>query len=213
MRTIGQIIDAAPNPTTSGTKSGDTEPKGSEPTNDSGSGEADSISGYASFRPAYSADSGAGGGTGVGADSSGGDSPRRRGRPLGSKNKTESEKVQGGISIDLQGLLLSAHALVANMMEVPELQIDEMQARVYADAVKQASRHYVGAINPKYVDTMNLFCVMGSIYGPAFIAAKKRQSTKQPKAAQPQVVPIKQQPIQSGPKKVETPSEMWQEPG
>jgi hypothetical protein len=119
---------------------------------------------------------------------SGDDQPRKRGRPFGSRNKprTEESQKESHLSANLDGLLLSAHFAVAAFLETPELEINQVQAKQYAESLKEVMKHYQTVVDPKKLAWAQLIFVMGGIYGPMFPAIRDRKS-KTPVVAKPTV--------------------------
>jgi hypothetical protein len=111
-----------------------------------------------------------------------GEPVKRRGRKPGSKNRAsatgsgaEAEKASGSL-IDLTYLLASVHAMGAALLQVPELEIAEEEAKRYADAVTELSKHYTkGILSPKQIAWLNFLAVTGNIYGTRVLAYRLRK--------------------------------------
>jgi hypothetical protein len=122
------------------------------------------------------------------------DQPKRRGRPVGSKNRSREEtQAESHLSANLDGLLLSAHFAVAAFLEVPELEINKTQAEQYADSLKQVMKHYQTTIDPKKLAWVQLIFTMGGIYGPMIPAIRARKAKEPVVAPKPNVVSPKPQ--------------------
>jgi hypothetical protein len=119
--------------------------------------------------------------------------PRKRGRPYGSKNRARIEESQkeSHLAANLDGLLLSAHFAVAAFLETPELELNQVQAKQYAESLKEVMKHYQTTIDPKKLAWVQLVFVMGGIYGPMVPAIRDRKS-KAP--ATPKAVPARPAP-------------------
>lgn len=118
-----------------------------------------------------------------------GGTPRRRGRPPGSKNKpaegSASERKATSNAVDTTGLetiLFSMHQFAAGFV-APELEIDKSEASTLAKAIAAVNEHYGQKINPKMVAVMALFGAAGSIYGPRVgaIVIRKQMEKSRPR--------------------------------
>jgi hypothetical protein len=72
-------------------------------------------------------------------------------------------------------LLLSAHFAVASFLDTPELELNQVQAKQYADSLKEVMRHYQTTIDPKKLAWVQLIFTMGGIYGPMIPAMRNRK--------------------------------------
>ncbi len=167
------------------------------------------------------------GGTPTRSDGNNTTGPRRRGRPLGSRNRpaftadgttaqpVATRKVQADLGDIVESLLLSVHLMGANLLEMPSLALEKDEAKQMAVAIREVQKHYPSvAIDPKKMALMNLATVVGGIYIGRGIDLWKRT----PKRAK--VLPMPQ-PTASKPVVVETPpapkpsemapSDLWQE--
>jgi hypothetical protein len=119
--------------------------------------------------------------------------PRRRGRPRGSRTQTGTETSPdlGSKSIaqlDLEMMLFGLHQMMSTAL-APELALDPKECKVLSDAMKELSKFYPNGINPKKVAWFNLTVAMGGIYAPR-LGAIYRRSTAAPKPpGKPQAVP------------------------
>lgn len=115
---------------------------------------------------------------GAGKDDSGDGRTKRRGRPRGSRNSGTNKTA----SLDLDGLsatLFSLHMMGASLLSSPTLALEEDESKNLAKAIKNVQRHYDMPITEKALDWMNLFGVMGMVYGPRiFVARAKRKEAK-----------------------------------
>jgi len=148
--------------------------------------------------------------------------PKRRGRPPGSGRRaggdgggTPQEKASSNLgNLNFEGLLLSGHFLISQMMRCPELEIDQKEAERLSDALKKVAVFYTQTIDPKKIAIGELVLVAGGIYGPRFYALAKKP--KEPKAA-PGPTLVKtgtespKQPQQKVNPRVEVPSQVWDE--
>jgi hypothetical protein len=164
------------------------------------------------------------GGTDSGTDND--SRPRKRGRPPGSRNKgtagpvpiNEAKTVQADLG-DLESLLLSVHLMGAQILKVPELELDPAECRKLSHAIKGVLKHYPLYIDPKKMAIAQLVFVAGGIYGSRAIAIA-RSHKKEPPAkvitmdtpARPAPAPAPGQPL-TKPLSETTPSEIWNEPG
>ena len=107
------------------------------------------------------------------------ETPRKRGRPKGSKNKTAGSPTQK-TPIDLNGLeklLYSLHA-VAAVKIAPELALSEIEAAQLAGAISAVSEHYDFNIDPKTQAWVQLIICAGAIYAPRALRIRERVTKK-----------------------------------
>lgn len=135
--------------------------------NDTGSGE--SVNGNsARFIDPNSVTGGASDGT-----------PKRRGRPRGSRNGTNNRASKTQTSQDLGTLLFTVHFGLANMFRSPSLIITEDEAKALGAAVSRVTELYDIAIIPeKQMAWINLIVTAGGIYGPRIVAANMNKKQK-----------------------------------
>lgn len=109
-----------------------------------------------------------------------GEQPRKRGRKPGSRNAPKQSQKES--SADLTAILLSIHYMGAALLKVPELALEEAEAKRLGAAVARINELYGGMVIPeKQMAWANLVIVAGSVYGPRFIAHninKKNPSKK-----------------------------------
>jgi hypothetical protein len=136
--------------------------------------------------PKSGTESQAGSGTG-GAPESGTGSPRKRGRPPGSRNKSRAGGEQRKPAtagapaptrapLDLNGLekiLYSLHAMAAAKI-APELQLSESEAAAMAAAIGAVAEHYDLTIDPKTQAWVQLGFIVFAVYGPRAVAIAQR---------------------------------------
>lgn len=78
----------------------------------------------------------------------------------------------------------------ASLLNIAELELDKDEAKKLADGIKEVSKHYPVALNPKHVAIANLVVVAGGIYGSRIMAYNMRCAND--RANRPHAVP---QPI------------------
>lgn len=73
------------------------------------------------------------------------------------------------------------------LTRIPELAIEESEARSMAEAVTRVSRHYpaLDNISEKAIDHANLAVVLCGIYGTRIAAYSMRRTTEKAKPVQP----------------------------
>jgi len=169
-----------PQPITGEPDSDDTDPTGNNHVSDSG---ADG-NGTRFVDPAS-----AGGDTG--------DSPKRRGRPRGSRNGTTKRTTATQTSTDLNKILLTVHYGLSKMMGSEIWMLAEEESKEMADAVTRVTQLYdIQIIPERQMAWINLGLVGLSIYGPRVMASRKTKSPK-PTLQNPQVITM-HPPIATG---------------
>ena len=122
---------------------------------------------------------------------------RKRGRPPGTRNRP---KESTGENLDLKSLIYSAHLALAAIIDTPELEIDESEAKKLQDAILRMQKVYPTlGLSEKQMAWGNLICAASGVYVPRVVAIYKRgqmqpQELKQAK----QPTPIRQ-PVESAP--------------
>jgi hypothetical protein len=187
-----------------------------------GGTEPPSIGGFRLIDPGELGDSG-----------SGGAAPKKRGRPKGWRKSVESpaSETPKNLIANIESLLLSVHFMGAKLLEVPELELDEEEAKKLADAIRRVAEFYPVALSPKKLAWAEFSFAMAGVYGPRVIAIYKKAPKQQPG---PRAVPRQQaqsqaqshQPVNHpGPSQAATPrpltsasaprvpSEMWPQSG
>jgi hypothetical protein len=104
-----------------------------------------------------------------------GEPRKRRGRKPGSKNAPVQVSPDLGLSDDIPGLVVAGHEFIANLLSVPELEIDDEEAKRVTSAGGKLIAHYSRL---RMSETAALWVgfgiVMLSIYLPRAIAWYKR---------------------------------------
>lgn len=104
----------------------------------------------------------------------------RRGRPLGSKNRTTAERnTQTPPPNNLENieeLLVSLHFMGAKLLDVPEIELTQDESRKLMKAVKDVAKYYNVAFDPKKLAIFHLMTAMGGIYGPRAVAIYRRKT-------------------------------------
>lgn len=154
--------------------------------------------------------------TGARAGSGSGDSgePRkRRGRKPGSTNAPKEEKSSS--LIDLTEILLNIHVTAATLLHISELELEKDEAKKLSDAIKEVTKFYPVALDPKKVAIANLLITAGGIYGTRILAYRLTHP-KGPKAVK-QAEPVQfpgpvKQTVNAPPAKLEkmnSPNDLW----
>ena len=89
-------------------------------------------------------------------------------------HNAENEKTIPDLS-DLKDLIFSVHLALSAV--VPELELDQAEAKRYADATGNLMKHYDNKLNPKVLAWMQFVSVTGGIYGPRAVAWYKRSES------------------------------------
>ena len=157
---------------------------------DGGSGVEERIAGVETIDP---------GGSGGG----GGSQPRNRGgRPKGSKGKPkrhyaprqqqppprvepvsypaarEKEALRKNLA-DLTGVILVAHATMASLVNIREIELSEDEAKKLSEASKEVLKHYPVGLSDKTLAWVNLAVIAGGIYGTrAWAYSVRKQSER-----------------------------------
>lgn len=101
--------------------------------------------------------------------------PVRRGRRKGSRNSSGSKQQQKQTGQDLTGILLSAHFLLATIAKVPEIELEEAEARKLGDALARVNALYDGIIfTEKQMAWIQLAMAGGAVYGPRLVVYRAR---------------------------------------
>lgn len=126
---------------------------------------------------------------GSGQGNNGEDQPRRRGRPRGSRNGAKANKSP---PLDLDGVaftLYSLHMMGAAILSAPRLELKEDESKHLAKGIMNVQRHYTNVVfTEKQMDWVNLFGVIGAVYGKRFMDARADRAAARAakKAAGPQ---------------------------
>lgn len=153
------------------------------------------------------------------APTSDGNGRKRRGRPSGSKNAPKSEIAQVSPNLSmlesLEAILLSIHFAGAKLLSVPEMELDEAEARKLSDSIKNVAKHYTTTFDPKKLALIQLGAVCVGIYGPRIVTVLKSNSSKT--RTEPVDISTRKteppkpgdQPIKAVPTRPTNPSQMW----
>jgi hypothetical protein len=111
--------------------------------------------------------------------------PKRRGRPAGSKNKVTAQ-VAPLIGANLQKILISMHTMGAALLAMPELEIDEDEAKLLADATANLAREYniTAILTPKAQAGIDFGIAVTTVYGTRLLAIY-RKGKRKPVVAMP----------------------------
>ncbi len=114
------------------------------------------------------------------------DTPKRgRGRPPGSGNKpasTGQAKAQETGNLNLNGIekiLYSVHAMGAAILQVPELNLDQSEAKKLAASIEAVNAQYKFDMDPKKAAWLDLATTAGIIYGPRCVSFYIRKTQQQ----------------------------------
>lgn len=131
----------------------------------------------------------------------------RRGRKPGSKNK--SNRPAPALQANIEGLetiLLSLHGMGAAFFKTEELELDPKEAKSLAEGMAKVARHYgSGGMSEKTVDWLNLFLVLGTVYGTRVKAINIRKKIAKPA---PQLI-RKPEAQQANPNPPHAPDPLW----
>ncbi len=117
-------------------------------------------------------------------DPASGNVKRGRGRPTGStkpKSTTGSpkrEKASTSSIVGIEKVLYSLHMMAASALKTEELELDQAESKLLAEAVTEVASHYNTVIDPKVIAWMGLIGVCGQIYGPRVVAMRVRKAGK-----------------------------------
>ena len=119
---------------------------------------------------------------------------KRRGRKsAGSASpRVGGKKASHSASLDaLTGTLVIVHAGLASATKVPEIAVDETEARVLATAVSDVLEQFDIQPDPKIQAIVGLVIAAGSIYGPRMYLVRERQKTaKREKQRPTEIIPF-----------------------
>ncbi len=114
------------------------------------------------------------------------DTPKRgRGRPPGSGAKpavSGQPKAQETGSLNLNGIekiLYSVHAMGAAILQVPELNLDQSEAKKLAASIEAVNAQYKFDMDPKKAAWLDLATTAGIIYGPRCVSFYIRKTQQQ----------------------------------
>jgi hypothetical protein len=143
------------------------------------------------------------------------ESPKRRGRPPGSKNAPKAEGLNATaipgdapkrgrprkgptIEFDKEALARSVkgtHGTLAFFLNAPELMLSDKEAEELAGAFADFAREFDFEPNPKIMAAANLIGVAGIVYVPRVIQIARR--VKATKAKRPVTVDGQAQPVEN----------------
>lgn len=107
---------------------------------------------------------------------------KRRGRKAGSA-KTSNLDVSG-----LESLLYAVHMGLASVAKVPELRLEQEEAKTLAEASSNVLRHYDIGATQKAFDWAHLAIAIGTVYGSRIIAIQFRRKAEKEEAETPRPV-------------------------
>jgi hypothetical protein len=149
-----------------------------------------------------------------------------RGRPRGSKNRTTgpdagnsggspttgpgpgiAEKASPDLK-DLEELLFSIHQVGAAILNAPDWELDEIEAKKLSDSIKRVAKYYPVKFDPKKLALSQLGLTCAQIYGPRLIPLFKSKPA-QPKPAPVEINRPQPAPAPAPAVKLENPSQLW----
>lgn len=69
--------------------------------------------------------------------------------------------------------MMGLHSMGAALLKIPELELEQSEAKRLGDAVARVNAEYGGImLSPKGAAWLGLTMAMGEVYGPRFLAAK-----------------------------------------
>lgn len=76
--------------------------------------------------------------------------------------------------------------LLAKVSKIPELELDEAEAKKLSDATANLAKHYNIAVSQKTLDWTNFVTALSGVYGPRIfvIASRKRAEKMDPNSKQ-----------------------------
>jgi hypothetical protein len=148
---------------------------------------------------------------------------RKRGRPRGSAN-TQKAQPKSNLVADLESLLISGHFMLAGVLDMKELEIDEIEAKRLSEALTKLSEFYPVGMSPKKMAWINLSMALGSIYGPRAVAIAKKVPKKKPAPLRVMNTPPAQAAVNETPlpqaqeqpvtaQRPRVPSDLWNQDG
>lgn len=105
---------------------------------------------------------------------------RGRGRPRkDGSTAAPREKEARNLNVNgIEKILFSIHLIAAKGLDVPELLLDDKEAKELAEAIRKVNQHYAVMLTPKQEAMLELISVAGSIYMPRGIAFYLRKSAE-----------------------------------
>lgn len=146
--------------------------------------------------------SGGDGGSQPDTSGSGAGEPRRRGRPRGSSNaRSAAPGKKAALNVNaVEAILFSGHAMLAGIVQTPELMIGKDEAHDLAEAIAGVARHYDMDVPAKSLDWANLAMVVGRIEGTRVVALmnNRRNGKSAPRPAPTAATPAQPAPANDG---------------
>lgn len=182
---IGTIIDGG-KPLANGPSNGSVAASG-------GNSEPEIINGFEAIEPDTEPIAGNGTGTGPRRTRSGRIDRRTRagrsGNIAGSSPEAEKESVHlGSGKIDLASAICGIHSFLAEISGIEELEIDDTESKLLADATTELGKQYNVYFDPKKVAMFNFVAACGKVYVPRVIAIKNNAKKKKQPAQLAEVV-------------------------
>jgi hypothetical protein len=107
-----------------------------------------------------------------------GSNTRRRGRPRGSRNGGTKQATKE-VASDLTGLLYSTHFMLAKIIKVPEIKLDNEEAEELGKALARVNKEFgIAVLSPKTAALVNLAIVAGTVYVPRLMAHDLRKKNE-----------------------------------
>jgi hypothetical protein len=130
--------------------------------------------------------------------------PDRRSKHLrrnGTGNSADAKAESVPLKLNLEDLLLSVHMMGAELLKVPELELDRGEAKKLADAIAEVNKYYGVQVDPKKMAIINLGVVGVTIYGSRILALRMRKKIErdQHRGATPINEPRKETPGKPSP--------------
>lgn len=102
--------------------------------------------------------------------------PKRRGRKPGTGKKTTKEAHS-----NLTNIIMQSHVMLAALLDVEELMLNQQEASNLADAVERVEVFYERSpLGDEATAWLNLAIVCAITYGPRFMAHRKRTRKQKP---------------------------------
>ena len=93
----------------------------------------------------------------------------------------DKPKVETSVRVDIDVLtwaLLGIHSMLEGATKVPEMALDENEARKIAECSARVSAFYIGEANPKIQAWGALAMVLGTVYGTRIVAYQLRMRSE-----------------------------------
>lgn len=119
---------------------------------------------------------------------------KRRGRKSSgtSSPRVSGKKASNSASLDaLTNTLIIVHAGIASATKIPEMIIEDTEAKVLATAVADVLEQFDIQPDPKVQAIVGLVIAAGSVYGPRVYLIKERQKAQRKDKAKPaEIIPF-----------------------